>query len=259
MHSWDTMTLWKHAAVKYSTSRLRDREIEIRYLEQGYCFLEWTANVQHTACRPCEWPALNLMETPQKPQGLGQFTGHPSMRRCFCAPTVIWFSVEPETALFLWGARIKLLVQTFQIHLLLLLNADSLVTVKTLVLCWFQVIGRPAQLPALHLAGLSWLHHNRWQSLGQLGVLLTWVWESLVRHAGTFLSKPCPRMRIQSKCGACSILASFLHQMCTTIYYVHQKALWIWCRVTYVMHNENGDIGNKTHYVAKSSCFMVCL
>lgn len=31
MHSWDTMTLWKHAAVKYSTSRLRDREIEIRY------------------------------------------------------------------------------------------------------------------------------------------------------------------------------------------------------------------------------------
>lgn len=86
---------------------------------------------------------------------------------------------------------------------------------KTLVLCWFQVIRRPAQLPTLHLPGLSRLHHDRWQSFGQLRVLLTWVWEGLVRHLGKCPSKPCPGT--QSKQSLCSILASFLHLTCIPV------------------------------------------
>lgn len=122
----------------------------------------------------------------------------------------------PETAIFLWGTRTKLLIQTFQIHLLLLLlDTDSLVTMKTLVLCWFQVIRRPAQLSTLDLPGLSRLHHNWRQSFGQLGVLLTWVWEGLVRQLGTCPSKPSPEMHIQSKQSTCSVLASFLLLTCT--------------------------------------------
>lgn len=79
----------------------------------------------------------------------------------------------------------KLLIQTFQIHLLLLLlDTDSLVPMKTLVFCWLEVLRRPAQLPALHLPGLGRLHHDGRQSFGQLGVLLTWVWEGLGTHLG---------------------------------------------------------------------------
>lgn len=64
------------------------------------------------------------------------FSGH------LQGPTVVWLTVNFSAQygmkqLFSYGEQgWKLLIQTFQIHLLLLLlDTDSLVTMKTLVLC----------------------------------------------------------------------------------------------------------------------------
>lgn len=201
--------------------------------------------VGHTKCQHwawCRWKHHVLKSykefySPQDSLSSAGVSGH------LRAPTALWYTsdfsawhgLKPLLSYAEQGW--KLLIQTFQIHLLLLLlDTDSLVTMKTLVLRRFQVIRRPAQLPALHLPRLGRLHHDRRQSFGQLGVLLTWVWEGLVRHLGTWPSKPCPGLQIQSKESTHSTLASFLHLTCTPM--STKKNPSNWCRAT-VLHRED--------------------
>lgn len=181
--------LWKHAAIKHFTSRLGDRDrymLLTRITAPQSDLLTCSAL---SACWPSEWPMqmktslvkIYKIFSPQDSSSTDVFWAPSSV--CL----IVNFSAQHcLKQLLSYGEQgWKLLSQTFQIHLLLLLlDTDSLVTMKTFVLRWLEVLRRPAQLPALHLPGLGGLHHDGRQPFGQLGVLLTGVWEGLGRHLG---------------------------------------------------------------------------